>query len=249
MTYIKAESLFLSFPVFGVQSRSLKRSLLKMTIGGKLNLHDHSIVIDALSDVSFSISGGDRLALIGHNGSGKSTLLRVLAKVYKPTKGELISEGSISALLDTALGMDHEATGYENIKIRALLLGLSKSQRPALIADVEEFSELGEFLNMPVRTYSTGMMVRLSFALSTLVAPNILLIDEAIGAGDSHFIHKARARMERLIQKSEILILASHNISTVKDFCNKVLWLEHGRIRAFGDVETVTDEYNRTSSA
>lgn len=247
MAHIKLDNVSLSYPIFGAQSRSFKRNLIKMTIGGNLNVHDHSILIDALSNISFTLSGGDRLALIGHNGSGKTTLLRILAGVYVPTHGQLTTNGSISSLLNTALGMDHEATGYENIKIRSMLLGLPKNSLPALITDVEEFSELGTFLNMPVRTYSAGMMVRLAFALSTLIVPDILLIDEAIGAGDAHFMQKAQARMEKLIQKSEILVLASHSLETVKNFCNKVLWLEHGQIKAMGDIETVTEQYSQNA--
>lgn len=248
MAHIKLDNVSLSYPIFGAQSRSFKRNLIKMTIGGNLNVHDHSILIDALSNISFTLNGGDRLALIGHNGSGKTTLLRILAGVYAPTHGQLTTHGSISSLLNTALGMDHEATGYENIKIRSMLLGLPKNSLPALITDVEEFSELGTFLNMPVRTYSAGMMVRLAFALSTLIVPDILLIDEAIGAGDAHFMQKAQARMEKLIQKSEILVLASHSPETVKNFCNKVLWLEHGQIKAMGDIETVTEQYSQANT-
>jgi ABC-type polysaccharide/polyol phosphate transport system ATPase subunit len=199
--------------------------------------------VDALTQISLHLQSGDRLGLIGHNGAGKSTLLRILAGIYEPSVGKVNINGSIGAMLDITLGMDPEATGYENIRIRGMILGLSKSEIEQIIPDIEEFTEMGSFLSMPVKTYSSGMTVRLAFAISTAIAPDILLMDEAIGAGDAHFMEKAQKRLENFVHQSEILVLASHSNAAIRQFCNKALWLEHGRVHMFDDVETVVSAY------
>ncbi len=245
MPHIIAHNLSLIYPSYGVNKRSLKHSLLrKISVGGKIqNQENNTVIVRALQNISFELKSGDRLALLGHNGAGKSTLLRVLAGIYQPSHGSLQIEGKISTLLDLSAGLFPEATGYENINIRAHLLDLPSHLREQLIQEVEEFTDIGQFLAMPVHTYSSGMMVRLSFALSTLMAHDIMLIDEAVGAGDNEFMKKAQARIENLINQSEILVLASHSPDIIRKFCNKALWLEHGQIKAMGSIEEILPNF------
>lgn len=247
---ISAQNLSISYPVFGLDSRSFKREILNVSTGGKFSAHPNgkSVEVTALSELSFDFFEGDKVALIGHNGAGKTTLLRVLAGVYEATSGKLASTGSIGSLFDATLGMDYESTGYENVRIRGILLGMSKQEINSVILDVEEFTELGHFLKMPIRTYSSGMLLRLAFSLSTLRAPDIFLIDEVISAGDAGFMKKAEARLSKLIQASKILVLASHSNETVARICNKAMWLEHGHIKKYGDINEVIELYAQASA-
>jgi ABC-type polysaccharide/polyol phosphate transport system ATPase subunit len=180
---------------------------------------------------------------LGHNGAGKTTLLRALAGVYTPQKGEVDMEGRISSFTDITLGMDMEASGWENIIFRCAFMGLTFKEARDLSPEIAEFSELGEFLDMPVRTYSSGMFVRLAFAISTSIDPDIVLMDELIGAADARFIRKARDRMERIVGKASIVVIASHDIGIVREFCKTALWLQKGDVMATGPIETVTASY------
>jgi len=198
-----------------------------------------------LQHISLQLNTGDKVGLIGHNGAGKSTLLRLMAGIYEPTKGQVRFEGTVGTLLDLTLGMDTEATGYENIKIRGVILGLTNQQIADVIPDIEAFTEMGDFLSMPAKTYSSGMLLRLAFAISTTIAPNILLIDEAVGAGDAHFMDKAERRLASFVHRSDILVIASHDNNFIRQFCNKVLWLEHGTVKAFGPTEKIIKEYEQ----
>ncbi|WP_304985770.1 ABC transporter ATP-binding protein [Coxiella-like endosymbiont] len=248
MSSIHIENLHLEYPLYGVNKRSLKKSILNAATGGKLKLiNGSSVSVKALNDISFSLKHGDRLGLIGHNGSGKSTLLRVLAGVFAPKFGKVEIDGKVASLLDINIGIQPELNGYENIKIRGMLLGLSKKEIKSLIPDIQEFTEIGEYLAMPIKKYSTGMAVRLAFALSTIVDPDILLIDEIFGAGDTAFQFKARKRMDSFVKKSNIVVMASHSNEIIKTYCNKVLWLEHGNMRSFGGVEIMEDSKISTS--
>jgi ABC-type polysaccharide/polyol phosphate transport system ATPase subunit len=215
----------------------LKRSLISVATGGRISNQGNTLEVEALCNISFELRTGDRLGLVGHNGSGKSTLLRVLAGIYKPQFGSLVVNGKVTSILDVALGMDPEATGYENIYLRGLLSGLSSSEIRAMVPDIEEFTELGNFLRMPVKTYSSGMTLRLAFGLSTALAPEILLIDEVIGTGDASFMEKAHNRIQHFINKSSILVLTSHNPKVIEQFCNKSIWLEHGQVKWSGSIE------------
>jgi len=241
MSYIKLDNVSLVYPVYGASSRSLKRSLISVATGGRISNHGNTLEVRALSNISFELLTGDRLGLVGHNGSGKSTLLRVLAGIYRPQIGRLIVRGKITSILDVALGMDPEATGYENIYLRGLLTGLSDSEIRAMVPDIEEFTELGNFLRMPVKTYSSGMTLRLAFGLSTAVTPEILLIDEVIGTGDAAFMEKAHSRIQQFIDRSSILVLTSHNRQVIEQFCNKAICLEHGRIKWSGNVSELNE--------
>ncbi|MCW5724843.1 MAG: ABC transporter ATP-binding protein [Maricaulaceae bacterium] len=199
--------------------------------------------VQALHDVSFELRQGDRLALIGRNGSGKSTLLRILAGIYDPAEGEAEVEGRIGALLDIGAGMRVEATGERNIYLRGLIDGLGPKAAQARIPEIAAFADLGDYIRLPVRSYSDGMIMRLNFALATASQPEVLLLDEWIGAGDKAFALKAHARMQSLVDQAGVMVLASHNPDFVRLTCNKALWLDRGHMRAFGPVGAILDAY------
>jgi ABC-2 type transport system ATP-binding protein/lipopolysaccharide transport system ATP-binding protein len=182
--------------------------------------------IRALEEITLDIHDGDRLGLIGHNGAGKSTLLRVMARCYEPTAGTIEVEGRISPLFNTAMGMDPDDTGYENIFNIGLFLGMTPDEVRHKVDEVEDFAELGAYLNLPVRIYSTGMMVRLSFGIATAIQPEILLLDEGLGAGDARFAEKAKRRVDELIERSSILVLATHGDAMMLEMCTKGVLLE-----------------------
>jgi ABC-type polysaccharide/polyol phosphate transport system ATPase subunit len=233
-----------SFPVYQGGSRSLKKSLLSRSSAGRIarDANDR-ITIDALHDVSLSLESGDRLALIGANGAGKTTLLRVMAGVHEPVAGTVSVHGRISPMFDIGLGIDSDLSGYDNIRIRGLLLGLSSLQIDQALPDIAEFTELGDYLDMPVRTYSSGMMLRLTFAVATCFEPEILLMDEWILAGDARFMAKAQARIDSFVQKASVLVLASHNLDVCRRWCNKGLWLRQGWVAGYGDILEIVECY------
>lgn len=242
--YITFENVCVDFPVYNASCRSLKKRLIQVATGGRLNTNQEGkVVVRALDDISFKLMEGDRVGLLGHNGAGKSTLLRVLSSVYHPSSGTATVVGNTGALIDIALGIDPEATGRENIFVRGGLLGLSKAEVKSHLADIIEFSELGDFIEMPLRTYSTGMHMRLAFAVSTLLRPQILLMDEWLSVGDEGFRRKAEQRMVDLVQATRILILASHSKELIMNTCNRAIWLEHGKIRMDGPAEEVAAAY------
>jgi ABC-type polysaccharide/polyol phosphate transport system ATPase subunit len=238
-----------SFPVYQGGSRSLKKSLLSRTSAGRIarDANDR-ITIDALRDVSFSLDSGDRLALIGTNGAGKTTLLRVMAGIYEPVTGTVQVNGRISPMFDIGLGIDSDLSGYDNIRMRGLLLGLSSAEVEKLLPDIAEFTELGDYLDVPVRTYSSGMTLRLTFAVATCFDPEILLMDEWILAGDEHFMVKARGRIDTFVQKASVLVLASHNLEVCRKWCNKGLWLQRGQVQAFGEITDVIESYQAVAT-
>ena len=237
MAKIELVDVTVDIPVYNVRGRSLKSMVFQHAIGGRVR---------ALDAVSASFSSGERIGVIGHNGAGKSTLLRVVSGVYAPTTGHVWVDGEVSALTDIMTGIDPEATGYENIIYRGILLGHTRSQAKALVPEIEAFSELGEYLNLPVRTYSTGMMMRLLFAIATSIRPAILLMDEMISVGDANFVEKARARLESVISEASILVISSHVESVIREFCKRVIWLEHGKIIMDGASGEVLDAYRKT---
>lgn len=244
MAQIKLDHLYLDYPIYGTNARSLKSSILNVATGGKLRKNHGNMMVEALQNISFELNNGDRLGLIGHNGAGKTTLLKVLAQIYTPSAGKITIQGRMNSLFDITMGFDPEATAYENIKLRGLLLGLSHSEIEALIPNIEEFAELGEFMKMPIKTYSSGMTVRLAFGIITSTPAEILLVDEAVNVGDAGFREKARQRMTALIHQSEIMILSTHESEMMSEFCNKILWLEHGKIKKFGETHEVLAKYN-----
>ncbi len=245
MATIELRDVSVDIPVYDVHASSLRKLILGRTVGGRFGEIGKHIIVSALKSISFEAHDGDRIGLIGNNGSGKTSLLRVLAQVYPPTKGTLRIDGRVSPMLDAFLGMTPDATGQENIYICGALWGLSRSEISSSIDDIAEFTELGDFLKMPVRTYSSGMAMRLAFAIATLRDPDILLLDEVIGVGDATFFEKAHARLQRLIERSRILFLASHSNAMIAQLCNKAIWLSKGNMIGFGDVKTVLAAYEK----
>ena len=231
MSLVKLDRVSVDIPIFNSQTRSLKKTVMGIATGGKIGLTESGkTVIRSLDNVSFEIQPNERVGLIGHNGAGKSTLLRVLGGVYKPSNGRANIQGKIGSLISISLGIDTEATGLENIYLRAALLGIPKPVIDRELDSLIEFSELGQFINMPVRTYSTGMHMRLAFAVSTMISPDILLMDEWLSVGDENFQKKAENRLNALIERSNILVLATHSKNLLLRCCTRVLWLEHGRL-------------------
>jgi ABC-2 type transport system ATP-binding protein/lipopolysaccharide transport system ATP-binding protein len=231
-------------PIYDVHSKSLLRKMvLNRAVGGRFAQAGSHVTVIALKNISFEAQHGDRIALVGNNGSGKSTLLRVLSEVYPPTRGSVQVDGRISPLFDATLGMSMDATGWENIRMCGRLWGLTRSQVEDSIADIVGFTELGEYLSVPVRTYSTGMMLRLAFAIATVRAPDVMLIDEVIGVGDARFFEKAFARLRGVVERSSILFVASHADEILRLLCNKAIWLQNGTLMAYGDINEVIAAY------
>lgn len=230
MALISLKNVSVSFPIYGAGSASLKKTLASSVTGGRFGKETGVNVVQALSNIDLELKSGDRLGLIGHNGAGKSTLLRTLAGVYEPSSGEFVRQGTVASLIDPALGIEPDASGVENIMLRGLVMGMSKRQIDNLTPSICEFSGLGEYVNMPVRTYSTGMLMRLAFSISTSVEADILLMDEWLSVGDADFTAKAEQRMKDVVAKSGILVLASHSPDLIAKECNRVIHLEHGRI-------------------
>lgn len=248
MAHIRLKNVSIDFPIYGIRTRSLKSQLIRASTGGRFNndTEHHIVNIRALDDISLSIEHGDRVGLIGHNGAGKSTFLRVLSSIYPPTQGVVDVKGNVSALLDIMLGMEPEATGYDNIILRGILQGLNFQQIREKQEEIAAFTELGDYLSMPIRTYSTGMQLRLAFAIATSITPEILILDEIINTGDEAFIKKAEERIKQVISSAHIVVVASHDLSILEDLCNKLLWLDQGAIRHFGDVKTTLELYKTT---
>ncbi|HVZ18020.1 MAG TPA: ABC transporter ATP-binding protein [Terriglobales bacterium] len=249
MSAIVVENVYLDFPIYG-SHRSLRKALFERATGGFIkrgNRDRDRIIINALNDVSLELKDGDRLALIGHNGAGKSTLLKVLAGVYEPTVGRVLASGAITSLFDMVPGMDPEDTGYESIITAGLLLGLDRRTIDSKIGEIEQFSELGEYLSLPIRTYSAGLITRLGFSLATTLQPDIILIDEGIAAGDARFTERATERMKEFIGKSNILVLATHSEELINALCNKAALLQSGKILEVGPIPDVLRRYRELS--
>lgn len=223
-------------PIFSAVDRSFKNSLIKFASGSKLSLNQSGkVLVHALRDLCFHFSEGDKVGLVGNNGAGKTSLLRMLSGVYQPTSGSVSVRGRIGSLIDLSLGVDQEATGRENIMLRGALLGLTFQEISSRLDEIIEFSELGAYIDMPVRTYSAGMQMRLAFSVSTVVQPDILLMDEWLSVGDESFRRKAQDRLSELIDSTKILIIASHSRGLIENTCNRVLLLENGQIKLDGE--------------
>lgn len=219
------------FQLFNNTHRSLKNSILNISTGGKLAKYAGKTTgVKALESLNFNIRAGDRVGLLGHNGSGKTTLLRTLAGAYEPTSGSLEIHGKVASLLDVSLGMDVDATGIENIYLRGIMMGLRRYEIESKIEEIAEFTELGEFLDMPIRTYSSGMHLRLAFAVSTSVRSDIIIMDEWLSVGDSSFREKAAKRLNTVVENASILVIASHDPDMLKNLCNRFFRLSHGNI-------------------
>jgi lipopolysaccharide transport system ATP-binding protein len=244
MASIYLENVCVDIPIFNSQGRSLKKAVLGVATGGRIGLTESGkTMVRSLENINLQIGPNERVGLVGHNGAGKSTLLRVLSRVYHPSAGIARIEGSIGSLIAISLGIDTEATGVENIYLRAAMLGIPKAVVEREIDSIIEFTELGEFIDMPVRTYSTGMHMRLAFAVSTMINPDVLLMDEWLSVGDEKFQGKAEKRLTSLIERSNILVIASHSRSLIERCCTRVVWLEHGQIKMDGDPKEVAKAY------
>jgi ABC-2 type transport system ATP-binding protein len=245
MAMITVQNVSVDIPIYDAAGGSIRKFLLGKAIGGQLAEQGSHVVVHALKDISFDAHEGDRIGLIGQNGSGKTTLLRVLCGTYPPTAGAIDVEGRISPMLDNMLGMESDATGFENIRICGMLRGMTARQIDENMDDIAAFTELGDYLKMPVRSYSSGMLLRIAFAVATVPQAEILLIDESIAVGDEHFVQKAYTRLHGLVSRSRILVVASHVQHVIKQLCNKALWLDGGTIVAFGDIDRVLNAYSK----
>lgn len=239
MAHIALHNVTLDFPIYGASSKSLKNSLIRLSTGGIISKasEDDVISVKALDDVTLTMVKGDRVGLIGHNGAGKSSLLRVLAGIYEPAIGVVDICGKVTAVLDVMMGLDSECTGYENIVTRGVLSHLTLKEIKAKQQEIADFTELGGFLSIPVRTYSSGMLLRLAFAIATCIQPEILILDEIVSVGDSSFLEKAKARMTSIINSADVVVIASHDPSIIRTFCNKVILMDAGKMKFYGDVE------------
>lgn len=245
---LEARNISLSVPVFQPGDREILSNPVRFILDLYLARTTRGVVT-ILNDISLTLSPGERLGIVGANGAGKSTLLRLLARIYTPTTGELKVNGTVKGLFDISLGMNPEATGLENIYMRGLQMGLKLSHVREMVPAILEFSELQRDIEKPLNTYSTGMRLRLAVSISTMIAPDILLLDEWIGAGDAHFREKIRSRMDQLIENSRGLILATHNVSLMKGLCNRGIVLHEGSIVFSGDLDKALDFYDSEISS
>lgn len=244
MTEIRLNDVSVEFPIYNSSSRSLKNRVLSVATGGKIERRtDGLVIIRGLDNVSLTLHEGERVGLIGHNGSGKTTLLRVLSGIYTPTQGSAVVSGDCVSLINISLGIDPDATGRENIRLRSAIMGMDPRKMADKFDEIAEFSGLGDFLDMPFRTYSSGMQLRLAFATSTAVRPEILIMDEWLSTGDENFKERANQRMQELVESTKILVLASHSPDLLRKNCNRIIWLEHGRVRMDGEPNEVLSSY------
>jgi ABC-type polysaccharide/polyol phosphate transport system ATPase subunit len=249
MAHIQLDGVNLAFRVHCGRT-TVKEFLLRRLFRRKTAGQGHSVMsVEALKDLTFQVHEGERVGVIGGNGAGKSTLLRVLAGIYPPTSGRLQVEGKISSLFDINLGFEWEASGWENICYRGYLQGETPASIKDKVKPIAEFSELGHFLDMPVRYYSSGMKVRLAFSIATAIDPEILLVDEVLSVGDRAFMEKAGQRICDVMNKARLIVMVSHDLDAIKKICHRVLWLDHGRIRMAGDPEAVVEAYKDSVAA
>ena len=245
MSLIQLTDVGLRFRVRRFGRISLKEYLLQ---GFFRRSKQATFEVQALENINLTINEGERLGIIGHNGAGKSTLLKLLAGIYPPTVGHRRVHGHISAMFDLSLGFEQDASGWENIMFRSYLQGETPRTMRSKIQPIAEFSELGDFLNMPVRYYSAGMMVRLAFSIATAIEPEILVVDEVLSAGDMAFQSKARERMRTLMSSARAVIVVSHDLTSLAMLCDRVLWLDHGKMRLIGPTAEVIEAYKQQVS-
>lgn len=231
MAKIEFDNVSLRYPIYGSHGMSLRSHLMRVATGGNIEKDSRTTVVTALREVSFTLKDGDAVGLIGHNGAGKSTMLRTMAGIYPPSSGKVIRQGKTATVFEIGAGLDYELSGYDNIIHLGMMMGLSYSEAKALTPDIEEFTELGDFLQLPIRTYSSGMTMRLMFAVATAVTPEILLLDEMFSTGDAGFKEKSQARIQKIIDAAKIFVFASHDMSLIKSYCNRVFQLEHGHLK------------------
>jgi ABC-2 type transport system ATP-binding protein/lipopolysaccharide transport system ATP-binding protein len=243
MAHLRLHNVSLKYPIYNTHARSLRSRIVSVATGGIARAARARMVeIEALRGINLELRDGDRLGLIGPNGSGKSTLLKVLAGLYQPTEGAIDRGGHTETLFDLSL-LDMDASGADNIRLLITVRGIARDQRDALTARIAEFSELEDYLDLPVRTYSSGMLARLGFSVATAIEPEILLVDEVLGAGDQYFLKKAVKRIEEISQRSRILVLASHSLEMMRQFCNRGVVMRRGQILDSGPIRDVIGKY------
>ena len=245
---IKLKNIHLDFPIYDSESMSLRnemrsigQNVLKNKTKNKLNRK----FVEAIKNISFDFQHGDKVALLGPNGSGKTTLLKLIAGIYSPTSGHIQKNGDISCMLDIGFGFEQDATGYENIILSNVTRGLNKKQINNIINEIVDFSGLGDFLNMPFRTYSSGMQARLAFSSAIANSPDILLIDEFFSTGDIEFSKKSEKKVLEMMDNSSILIFASHDLSLLSKICNKAIYMENGEICLSGSIKDTINSYEK----
>ncbi len=243
MAKIELNNIDLTFSI-----RQTRKITLKEWLVQGIFWNNPAKKIHALKTMSITLQDGDRLGVIGHNGAGKSTLLKLMAGIYPPTNGSRNVEGNICSLCVISLGFEPDASGWDNIRYRAYLQGETPATLKGKIQSIAEFSELGDFLNIPVRYYSAGMLIRLAFSIASAVEPEILLIDEVLAVGDLAFQIKARKRMEQMMSKASLLVTISHDLQAICELCNRAIWIDHGAIRLEGDVRKVVEAYRQCAT-
>jgi ABC-2 type transport system ATP-binding protein len=244
---IHTQDACVDFPIFDAKSRSLKKTVMGV-VGGNIDSGAKVPIIEALKNITLDLGHGARVGLVGHNGAGKSTLLRLMSGIYEPTRGSAVINGRVAPVFDLGVGMDPEISGLDNIIVRGLFLGMNRKQMEARVDDIADFTELGDFLRMPLRTYSTGMRVRLALGVVTSIDPEILLLDEGIGAVDAAFLEKSKKRLAELVERSGLLVFASHSDEFLRELCDTAIWMEHGQVRMQGGLEEVLAAYKEGRS-
>lgn len=246
MARIELTDASVTFTVRPHKKVSLKEYLVRGLFRQSVN---PAVSVHALSGINLSARDGDRVGVIGHNGAGKSTLLKLLAGIYPPTQGSREVEGKICSLFDISLGFEPEASGWDNITYRAYLQGETPATLKGKIQEIADFTELGDFLDLPVRHYSAGMLMRLAFSIATTIEPEVLLVDEVLAVGDLSFQHKAQARMTEMMDSAPVMVIVAHDLTTIRRICTSVLWMEHGQVRMQGPPDEVIDAYVESVSA
>lgn len=241
---LEVENVSMQFNLSKEKVDNLKEYIIK-SLKGQISYNEFW----ALSDVSFKLNQGDRLGILGMNGAGKSTLLKVIAGVLKATKGSVKTRGKIVPLLELGAGFDKQYTGAENIYLYGSVLGYSKSFINEKYDEIVEFSELGDFINVPIKNYSSGMKARLGFAIATVVDPEILILDEVLAVGDAKFRKKSEAKIQGMFDKGVTVLFVSHSLKQVKRICNKAMILDHGKLLSFGDIEPISEQYRQMLDA
>lgn len=244
MSIVTLSNVSATFPIYNSKTKSLRHHFFNIAVGGKINNQGSNVLVTALSKINLNLCEGDRIGIIGHNGAGKSTLLRLLSGAFYPSEGNINIQGRVNSLIDISLGIDPELSGLNNIYLRLLILGENYSKIKKNIDEITEFSDLGDFINLPVRTYSTGMLMRLLFSISMVLSAEIIIMDEWLSVGDSQFKGKVELKLNEMINNCKVFVIASHSEDLIKKLCNKVLWLEHGEIKMFDSIDRVLKNYN-----
>ncbi len=240
---IQAENLSICYKISYDRIQSIKEYVVQL-LRGKIKYEEFW----ALRDVSFTVNRGEVLGIIGHNGAGKSTLLKIIAGILKPTSGSVSVQGTVVPMLELGSGFDYDLTGRENVFLNGAILGYSEAFLKEKYQEIADFSELGRFIEVPLRNYSSGMVMRLAFSVATVVNPDVLIVDEILSVGDAEFQEKSRRRMMELMGGGTTVLFVSHSLDQIREMCDRVLWLDHGEVKMLGDAKSVCEEYENPSA-